>query len=323
MGLRMVRDFEMDTESHPVYKDRTPILALIGAGLLLVGVAAAFLGPIEIYCFYLFSEGGRFHYEGFRFGSLMFASIAWQVIGYYAIALLCIPLGYGHVRLRRWVRVSMLSLLWCGLILGLPLIVVFLFMLSVKDLSSTAGWLVFVALGLTYLTVPALLIRFYKSQDVRQTFEAKDARSYGIERLPMLVLVLVVLCIFYGVVMHVSLFFNGLFPLFGVWLSDIQGFIALDISIISLVCLTWGVLRQQTWAWWGSVTYFGLLTTSSVVTLARSSFSELLSPMQLPPFELEILKGVPLQGIHFVPFVGVPLLITLGVILLSKRHFLH
>ncbi|MFN2286379.1 MAG: hypothetical protein ACK2UQ_18325 [Anaerolineae bacterium] len=313
----------MTTENPSVYKDRTPILALIGVGLLLVGAVAAFLGPYEIYCFYLFSEGGRFHYEGFGFGSLMFASIAWQVVGYYAIAFLCIPLGYGHVRPRRWARVLMLSLLWCALILGLPLIVVFLFMLSVKDLSSTVGLLVVVALGLAYLIVPVLLIRFYQSRDTRQTFEARDARSHAIERLPMPVLVLVVLFIFYVVFMHVPLFFNGFFPLFGVWLSDVQGFFVLDIAIVSLVCLTWGVLRQRMWAWWVSVVYFGLLTLSAVVTLARSSFAEMLAPMQLPPAEMEMLKGVPLQGIHFVPFVGIPLLITLGVIVLSRRHFVH
>lgn len=312
-----------DAERHPVHKDRAPILALIGIGFLLVGAVAAFLGPYEIYCFYLFSEGGRFHYEGFGFGSLMFASIAWQVIGYYAIALVCIPLGYVHVRPRRWARVLMVGLLWCALILGLPLIVVFLFMLSVKDLSSTEGLLVLIALGLAYLTVPALLIRFYKSRDIRQTFEARDARAYAIERLPMPVLVLGVLFIFYVVFLHVPLFFNGIFPLFGVWLSDKQGFFALDIAIVSLVCLTWGVVRQRMWAWWGSVAYFGLLAVSTVVTLARSSFAEILAPMQLPPTEMEMLKGVPLQGIHFVPFVGLPLLITLGVIVISRRHFVR
>ncbi|MBN2392888.1 MAG: hypothetical protein JXR84_19305 [Anaerolineae bacterium] len=313
----------MTTENPSVYKDRTPILALIGGGLLLVGAVAAFLGPYEIYCFYLFSEGGRFHYEGFGFGTLMFASIAWQVVGYYAIALLCIPLGYGHVRPRRWARVLMLSLLWCASILGLPLIVVFLFMLSVKALSSTVGLLVVVALGLAYLTVPVLLIRFYKSHDVRQTFEARDARSYWIERLPIPVLVLAVLFIFYVIFMHVPLFFNGFFPLFGIWLFDVKGFLALDITIVSLVYLTWGVLRQRMWAWWGSLAYFGLLTVSAVVTLVRASFAEMLAPMQLPPTEMEMLKGVPLQGIHFVPFVGVPLLITLSVIVLSRRHFVR
>mgnify|MGYP001567756825 CR=1 FL=1 len=58
------------------YKDLTRIITVIGILLLLVGTVAALLGPVEMYCFYLFSEGGRFHYEGFGFGSFMFGNIA-------------------------------------------------------------------------------------------------------------------------------------------------------------------------------------------------------------------------------------------------------
>ena len=75
-------------------RDRRPILVIIGVLLLLVGLGAAFLGPVEMYCFYLFSEGGRFHYDGFGFGSFMFGNIAWQIVGYYLIALVAVPLGY-------------------------------------------------------------------------------------------------------------------------------------------------------------------------------------------------------------------------------------
>jgi hypothetical protein len=121
--------------------------------------------------------------------------------------------------------------------------------------------------------------------------------------------------------MHVPLFFHGIFPLFGAWLSDMQGILAAELSIVILVCLIWGVLQQKIWAWWGSVVYFGLLTISSMVTLVRSSFSEMLAVMRFPPAEMDILAGVPLQGVHFAPFVGIPLVITLGVIILSKQHF--
>jgi hypothetical protein len=40
--------------------------------LLVSGVLAAFIGPLEIYTFYAFIDGGRFHFDGFGFGSLMF-----------------------------------------------------------------------------------------------------------------------------------------------------------------------------------------------------------------------------------------------------------
>jgi hypothetical protein len=198
---------------------------------------------------------------------------------------------------------------------------VFLFMLTVKDLSIVVALLAVATSAMAYLLLPGLLIRFYNSQDVRQTFEAKDASSYWIERLPVPVVVLAVLFIFYIFAMHVPLFYNGMFPLFGNWLTGMEGVLALDISIVSLAGLTWGVLGQMRWAWWAAVGYFGLLMFSSVMTLMGSTLSEMLSLMRLPPTELEMLKGVPLQGAHFAPFVGIPLAITLGVIILSKRHF--
>jgi hypothetical protein len=49
------------------YKNQARIVRIIGVLLLLGGIAIGFLGPLEMYCFYLFSEGGRFYYEGFGF----------------------------------------------------------------------------------------------------------------------------------------------------------------------------------------------------------------------------------------------------------------
>jgi len=72
----------------------------IGALLLVVGSVAAVMGPLETHCFSLFSESGRFHYPGYGYGSFMFGNIACQIAGYYLIALILIPLGYGHLMLH-------------------------------------------------------------------------------------------------------------------------------------------------------------------------------------------------------------------------------
>ncbi len=305
-----------------VYRDRTSLLTAIGVLLLLVGISAALLGPLEMYCFYLFSEGGRFHYDGFGFGSFMFGYIAAQIIGYYLIALLLIPLGYGHLRARRWARTLAVALLWSWLVVGIPLMVAFLFvLLSAKDLSPAVALIVVVLLGLSYAVAPWLLIRFYRGRNVRRTFEARDPNSYWIEGLGMPVLVTSCLSILYVVALHVPIFFNGLFPFFGTWLSGLEGILALDISMVCLVCLIWGMLRQRTWAWWGSLVYFGLLTVTSMATALKSSYSEILSNMNFPSFEVEMLQGIPLQGYHFAALIGVPLIITLCVVVLSKRHF--
>ncbi len=304
------------------YRDRSLILAVIGVLLLFVGIVAAFFGPAEMYCFYLFSEGGRFHYDGFGFGSFMFGNIASQIIGYYLIAMVCIPLGYGHLRMRRWARTLSLTLLGFWLVAGVPLIVVFMFMLfSAKELSLAGALIAVISVILSYTLVPGLLIWLYRSRDVKLTFETRDPNSYWIEAVPLPVLVLGSLFLLYAIALHILIFFNGILPVFGVWLFDLQGVLLIDILIMCLVCLIWGTLRLRTWAWWGSLVYFGLMTLSSILTLSRSSLLDILSAMHLPKMEIEILQRMPLHGLHFAPLIGIPLLATLGIIVYSRRYF--
>ena len=304
------------------HKDRSLVLALLGAPLLLIGTTAALLGPAEMYCFYLFSDGGRFHYQGFGFGSFMFGNIAAQIVGYYLIAIVLISLGYGHLKVRRWARPLSLALLWSWLVVGMPLALVFFFiLLATKELSVPAVLVTVVLLAASYFVIPGLLIRFYRSRDVRLTFEAKDPRSGWIERLPVPVLRLAALELFYTVVLHIPILFNGIFPLFGTWALGLQGILLLDASIACLALLTWGVLRQRTWAWWGSLIYFGLMISSAIVTLSTSSYADILSILSFPPTEVAFLDGLPFQGFHFAVLIGIPLLLTLGVIVLARPHF--
>ena len=304
------------------FRDRGWILGLIGAACLLVGILCAFLGPVEIYCFYLFSEGGRFYYEGFGFGSFMFGNLAAQIMGYYLIALVFVPLGYGHLVKRRWARTLSLTLLWFWLVMGVPLAVLFLFVLfSAKDLPPGGAIAFLILVAASYPLIPGLLIWFYRSRHVRLTFETRDPNSYWIERFPLPILVLSALYLFYAVALHVLIFFNGLFPVFGVWFTGLEGIVSIACSILWLVFLAWGTMRMRPWAWWAALVSFGLLTASAILTLARSSWSDILSQLKLAPLEVEILQGIPLHGAHLAVLAGVPLLLTLAAIVISKPHF--
>jgi hypothetical protein len=307
------------------YKDRTTlILAGIGVIILLIGIVAAFYGPIEMYCFYLFSEGGRFHYEGFGFGSFMFGNIATQIIGYYVIAVVAIPLGYGHLKVRRWVRPLAVTLLWSWLVVGLPLVIIgLLILITAKKLPLIAILVIMILLALAYFVIPGLLIRFYQSRSVRAFFEARKPTVHPIETFPIPILVLCTLYIFYIVVLHIPIFFNGAFPFFGTFFFGLDGIFLLDVSILCLVLLTWCTLQRRRWAWWGALIYFLLMTLSLILTLVRSSYADILSGMNFPPTEMEMLGGVPAQGIHFAVLIGIPLLATLGAIVLSRRYFIR
>jgi hypothetical protein len=304
------------------YRDRSRILFLIGAALLAMGLVSALLGPIEMYCFYLFSEGGRFHYPGFGFGSFMFANLACQIAGYYLIALLCIPLGYAHLRLRRWARVVSLALIWCWLILGIPLTVVFLFILfASKELPLFTAIMVMIALGGAYLAAPWVLLRFYRSRDVQRTFESRNPRPHWTEGLPTSVLTLGMLFLFYAIALHALILFNGIFPLFGFWLSGLDGILFIALAILFLALLAWGCSHLKKWAWWGMLFFLSALTASGLLTLFKTSYPELLSLMNFPPTEMEILDGLPLQSYHFAIFCGLPLILTLILLLTSRESF--
>jgi hypothetical protein len=302
--------------------NRRTILVGIGILLLAVGTVSAFTGPAEFYCFSLFSEGGPFHYEGFGFGSFMFANIATQILGYYLIAAVCLPLGYGHVRIRRWARTMSLSVLHVWLVIGLPVIAAAIFsVLSVKNYSPLTGLGFIVFLGLLYFAVPWLGIRFYRSRSVRIAFEVRDPRRSWLERIPVPALALVFLFVFYAIVMHIPILLNGLFPLFGVLLNGLRGTLWLAASIVILVALAWGVLCRMEWAWWGALAYFLLLALSSVATFLSTDYSEILAKMHLPVKESQILEKLPLEGFHFALFAGIPLVLTLIVIFRARSHF--
>jgi hypothetical protein len=304
------------------YTDRRPMLTVVGLCALAVGAVAAVMGPIEMYCFYLFSEGGRFHYEGFGFGSFMFGNLALQIMGYYVIAILFIPLGYGHLRMRRWARTLALTLLWVWLVIGLPLAIVFFFVLvTAKELTFVVALLALAFLGLSYFVLPAVLIRFYRGHNVRRTFESRDPDPHWIENYPTPILVLCCLYTLYAVLLHVPIFFRGLFPFFGTFLFDLPGIVLLTCAILSLVCLVWGTLNRWLWAWWAALIYFGLMAFMTILTFFRSAYQDILAAMRFPPTEMDALMNIPLQGFQLAAFFGFPLVATLVAIIFARRHF--
>ena len=304
------------------YRGWDKIIQLIGGGLILVGIFAAMVGPLEVYTYYLFSSGGKFHYAGFEFGSFMFANITIQVAGYYAIALVCIPLGYGHLKLHRWSRKIALTILWDWLVLGLPLsVILFLMLLTSKDLPPGSLPLLGLAFVVIYPVLPGLLIKFYRSANVRHAFQHKDGDEGWFEQTPQAVLVLGSLMIFFIGALHIPLLFNGIFPVFGIFSFGLEGVLLIDLSVFLLIVLTWGVLGKRRWAWWGSVAYFVLMILSTTITFLKIHPKDILAQMKFAQFEQNILKNVPVQGINFVVLIVLPLVITLVILITSRKYF--
>ena len=303
-------------------KSTSPLTSLIGLILITVGAIAAFMGPVEIYCYYLFSEGGRFHYEGFGVGSFMFGNITLQIIGYYIIAFIFIPLGYGHLKRKIWIQNVSLSFLWFWLIVGIPLTPLFLFILiSSKEPSLFVIVISAIICTLLYTLVPFLLIKFYKSKSFENNLTVGGFRHNNFLNYPIPLTVLIMLYFFYITAFHLLLLYRGIFPFFGRWLLGLPGVTVITIVILFHVVLIWGTVQRRLWAWWTALAYFTLFALSAIITLLSTHFSEIVTLLRFPATEYEALSNIPLKGIHLALIFGLPLIITLCVIIFSKNQY--
>lgn len=306
----------------PAYPDRSLLIRIIGAAMFLVGLFLLFLAPLEAITLSFFSEGGRFEYEGFRFGGLMFGNIVSQIFGYYLLAIIAIPLGYGHLRLYRWSRRFALTLLYDWLVLGAPLsILVVAILLTAKDLPTSAAPLLVLGFLLLYPVLPLLFIAFYRSQPVQMTLDHKGRGHDWTEALPQRILVIGSLMIFFILALHVPILFNGIFPLFGRYHFGLNAILLLDGAAILLILLTWGVFKQALWAWWGTLIHFGLLIISAAITFLTVDTMTIFEGMKLTGLEWEVVQNVPLEGFHLALLFLLPLLATFILLLVSRRYF--
>ncbi len=311
-------------------KSHLPIaLRLSGFGLLLVGLVAAYYGPLEIYVFYFFSDGGRFSYEGFGMGSLWFAALVVQNLGYYLTAALLIPVGVGHIRLRRWALTLTRLYAWFWLGAGLLLAANLAGLIPpALDLDLPQDVVVqrLVVAGLVSLTglvlLPALVLWFYGTEAVETAFDQHDQSRYWTERYPFSLLALLFLFGIMILVLHLAIFFQALFPWFGRLMLGRQPVYLISFCIVVLGVLIYGTARLRAWAWWVSLVFVSLLAISTGMSFAGHSFAEIVQLMDLPGYERQFLAE--LRLLHDFQPVGLlvpPLLACLGLLLYSRRYF--
>jgi len=296
----------------PQHRDRARQLAVIGEFLILLGVLTVFFAPLPMYWVYD-GQPGR--------GGLSFACLVCQIIASYVIAAILILVGYGTRKVRRWARTFSLTLLELGVVVGLAFIPP-IFGLFCNPLGVILGVLFGLLAVPCALLVPWALINFYENRDIALTFETKDPNTYWTEKVPMPILVLTFLFVFYMLILPLPMMLNGVFPFFGVLLSGYRGIFAHNVLILCFIVLAWGTFRQRSWAWWGAVICFAALLISSIVTFPRLGYAEILNSMAMTAYEAEeFQRKIPLQGTDLAVLAGVPFIVTLRRIILSREHF--
>jgi hypothetical protein len=296
--------------------------ALGGLGLL-IGVAALWIAPQEVQVFYLFLPSGRFAYEGYNWGTFMFAFIAIQVAGYYGLGLLGIVLGWGHLRLRGWMRPLVRGLLWAWLVAGAPLTALGYLLLFISKGMTPVGLLVSLPFALVlYPLLPWVLYRWYGCSAVEQAFAHTEPSASAWSTLPPRVGGTIALLLLYALALQLPLLVNGLFPWFGTLWSGKTGLYANGPLTILFGGLLWALVARRGWAWWLALATLGGWTASLALTFARYTLADILALMQLPPTELGFLEHMPFLHQPAGLVACLPPLVLIVLLLAVRRRYI-
>jgi len=294
---------------------------ILGFALLLIGICFLFFAPFEMYCLYLFSEGGKFYYEGFRFGSFMFGSISSQVVGYLFIGTILSIVGYGHIKLSSWVRQFTISLLYSWLIVGLPVSLIFMFMLlASKDVSVYLTYSTIIVLILLYFVLPFLIIKHYKNNKAVSVFITQKYPNF-IESIPIELSTSNIVSIYFIVIDLLLIAFNCVFPLFGSIVIGRMGLYIIEINIALLSIIIIGTTKKKRWALLISIIYYGLLFVSILITFIKNNYFSLLKALNFPEREVEFLKGIPLKSYQIILIVSIPIIFEIINRIFSKDNY--
>lgn len=298
------------------------LIKILGFVFLAVGLFSLFCIPAEFTSFYAFMDGGRYHYEGFGFGSLMFAFIILNAMVYLFLALLGIPLGIGNVMLKKWGFNLSLAAFGTLLILGATLIISFLSsfdLLRMLTLYQILTILIFILLF--FIVLPYFLIKFYKKLSTEQLFKSSDTESYFEKQSPEK-LIIILLNLFWIFVFYLLIFLKGAFPFFGEFIFQREGAYLLSTAIFILLVLTYLFYKDKHYTKYGMMIYYVLLFFTFALTFFNNSTNSFFNLLGLPIYEIE--KVVPAfripAGVNLGFFFGILIFIQIYLMFRVKNN---
>ncbi|MCK4358608.1 MAG: hypothetical protein KAW92_07665 [Candidatus Cloacimonetes bacterium] len=299
------------------------LIKILGILQLAIGLFSLGIAPLEIYSFYLFSEGGRFYYDGFGVGSFLYGLIFAQIIGYYFIAFIFITIGYGHLKLKDWALKLSKSCIWFWIIFGLPIMMFFLPLLSMKEIEVKYPIFFSAFIILLFIVIiPGLLLSFYNQKNVKELFKNKNYSDAEIRNIPMNGYLLLLVYILYIMIFHIMLFYKGIFPFFGTFLIDFKGLLFYDLCILLMFLLIYGLLKRKFWTWILSITFFIVMSISTITTLINYQYINIIELLDFPKLEKDIFMKLPLKSSYIIMAIVGILLLTIILIIKTKNYYI-
>ncbi|MDQ7825932.1 MAG: hypothetical protein RDV48_24225 [Candidatus Eremiobacteraeota bacterium] len=306
--------------------DRSLQLRIAGVLQSLIGMASAALAFLILFSGSILKGSSQTAMSG-----MIAASVVYAVIAFFFMIT-----GVEAIRLRRWVRPVMLSVMWPALFAGISALVFFIFMMPAMKgtMTGTAATgsafimgmsCVLVMLVLIFIVIPLSLLWLYHGGHVRRYLESIDPLPSWADAAPIPVFGLALWTLLIAlqplavllIMKNFNVFFFGR-ALGGYWLSVYAlGY----LSVGSL--LAYGLYRMKPWAWWLALV-LSVVSCVSVVfnVLYPPSARSLLSSSGMPPGQAEASMAM-MQSLRMptVIFAILWAVLLVGYVLFIRRYF--
>ena len=175
-----------------------------------------------------------------------------------------------------------------------------------------------------YVIIPAVLVLFYGSKNVKATCEFRDSRVRWTDKCPLPVLALSLMFGFWAVSMLFTVCYGCAIPFFGSILTGLSG--AGVVLLVTLLAgyVAWGTYRLSINAWWCAVLVIIAWALSTAITFSRVSILDFYEKMNFPEQQLDIIKQYSIPQCYAITlFCGLWLVGLIGYLLYTRRYFVR
>jgi len=311
------------------FKDRKTGLVVFGILQIILGGLCALLVPFMII--------GMIASAVLKDSSAPPINIRTMIPGvlFYALAAVWfIWIGIGSIKARRWARALVLVTSWLWLICGtVGLIFVLLLMPDIYDKMGESGqmppgaailmkYVMTGFMAVFYVIIPAVLVLFYGSKNVKATCEFRDSKIRWTDKCPLPVLALSLLFGFWAVSMLSLAGYRWAIPFFGTILTGITGAVVALVGMLLFGYVAWGLYKLRIKAWGCAVILIILWALSTGITFSRVGMLDVYEKMNFPEQQLEIMKQCDMpEGSTMALFFGLWVVGLLVYLLYTKKYF--
>lgn len=322
-------DYEATVESSD-FKDRKTGLVVFGILSIILGGFFALMVPLMIFGMIASAVLDNSAAAPMKLNMMIPAFLLYTII-----AVWFIWMGIGSVKARRWARALVLVSSWLWLISGVSgVIFMLLLMPDIYNQMGESGqmppvaarimkYVMAVFMTVFYVIIPAALVLFYGSKNVKATCEFRDTKVRWTDKCPLPVLALSLMFGFWAVSMSFTVFYGCAIPFFGAILTGLSG--AGVVLLVTLLAgyVAWGTYRLSINAWWCAVLLIIAWALSTAITFSRISIMDFYEKMNFPEQQLDAMKQFSISQDYMVLFLVLWAAAFIGYLLYTRRYFVR